>query len=163
MTSLSLVPIDATDLPFVRAMLYEAAFWRAAADRPPLDAALSEPELARYVEGWGRRGDHGLIARVSSRPVGAVWVRRFDDDAHGYGYVDESTPELSIAVAEAYRGRGIGRCLVAAMLVQLRLRGERQVSLSVETDNPARLMYERLGFSQRPAAAGAVTMVRQLS
>jgi ribosomal protein S18 acetylase RimI-like enzyme len=144
-------------------MFYEAAFWRTTVDRPPVEAALAEPQLALYVEGWGRRGDDGLIARVGSRPVGAVWVRRFDDQAQGYGYVDPWTPELSIAVAAAQRGRGIGRCLLAAMLVQLRLQGVRQLSLSVETDNPARLLYESLGFTRRPAGEGAVTMVRDLS
>lgn len=163
MTVFSVTPLEAADLPFVREMLHEAAFWRATVDRPPLDAALSAPELAVYVQDWGRRGDDGLIARVGSRPVGAVWVRRFDDGAHGYGYVDQLTPELSIAVAEEHRGRGIGRCLVAAMLVQLRLRGTGQVSLSVETDNPARLLYESLGFVEGPATRGAVTMVRDLS
>jgi ribosomal protein S18 acetylase RimI-like enzyme len=162
MASLSIAPLGASDLPFVRQMLYEAAFWRTGEDRPALDAALNAPELALYVEAWGRGGDDGLIARVGSRPVGAVWVRRFDDDAHGYGYVDESTPELSIAVAEEHRGRGIGRCLVTAMLVELRLQCTRQVSLSVETDNPALLLYESLGFTQRSSGEGAVTMVRTL-
>lgn len=163
MTSLSITPLQAADLPFVREMLHAAAFWRAAADAPSIDAALSEPELARYVQGWGRRGDDGLIARVGERPIGAIWVRRFDDAARGYGYVDELTPELSIAVAEAYRGRGVGRCLMAAMLAQLRIRGNGQVSLSVEVDNPARLLYESLGFLERRTAEGAVTMVRTLS
>jgi ribosomal protein S18 acetylase RimI-like enzyme len=163
MTSLSITPLVAADLPFVREMLNEAAFWRGTTDAPSLDAALGEAELAVYVEGWGRQGDDGLIARVGRRPVGAVWVRRFDDDVHGYGYVDELTPELSIAVAQEYRGRGIGRCLMAAMLVQLRLQGNGQVSLSVETDNPARLLYESLGFTRRQTAEGAVTMVRTLS
>lgn len=163
MTTFSLDPLDATDLPFVCEMLYEAAFWRAASDRPPLDAALREPGLARYVEGWGRPGDDGLVARIDGRPVGAVWVRRFDDETHGYGYLDERTPELSIAVTEEHRGRGIGRCLVAAMLVQLRLLGHHQVSLSVEIDNPARQLYESLGFTSRQSTEGAVTMVCPLS
>jgi ribosomal protein S18 acetylase RimI-like enzyme len=163
MTSFSIARLEAEDLPFLREMVYEAAFWRTDVGRPPLDVALSEPDLAPYVRYWGRRGDDGLIARIDGRPVGAVWVRRFDDDDHGYGYVDERTPELSIAVASEHRGHGIGRCLAAAMLVQLRLQGTRQVSLSVETDNPALQLYESLGFTQRLTAEGAVTMVRDLS
>jgi ribosomal protein S18 acetylase RimI-like enzyme len=163
MTSLSIAPLVAADLPFVREMLYEAAFWRDTTDAPPLDTALREPGLALYVEGWGRQGDDGLLARVGRRPVGAVWVRTFDDTTHGYGYVDGSIPELSIAVAGEHRGLGIGRCLMAAMLVQLRLQGNGKVSLSVETDNPARLLYESLGFTRLHAADGAVTMVRTLS
>jgi ribosomal protein S18 acetylase RimI-like enzyme len=163
MASLSILPIADGDLPFVREMLYEAAFWRDTSDAPPIDEALSQPGLAVYLEGWGRPGDAGLIARVRGAPVGAVWVRRFRDDDHGYGYIDERTPELSIAVAKARRAYGIGRCLMAAMLVELRLQTVGQVSLSVETDNPALTLYERLGFVTREAADGAVTMVRTLS
>ena len=163
MTSFSIASLDAADLAFMREMLYEAAFWRATTKRPPLEAALRDPALALYVQDWGRRGDHGLITRLGTRRAGAVWVRQFDDDAHGYGYVDKHTPELSVAVAAEHRGIGAGRCLVAAMLVQLRLQGAHQVSLSVEIDNPACELYESLGFTPLTAAEGAVTMVRSLS
>jgi ribosomal protein S18 acetylase RimI-like enzyme len=150
-------------LSFVREMLYEAAFWRGVSNAPPIDEALSQPGLAVYIEGWGRPGDAGLMARVSGAPAGAVWVRRFRDADHGYGYVDERTPEPSIAVASDRRGCGIGRCLVTAMLVELRLHAVGQVSLSVKTDNPAITLYEMLGFVQREAADGAVTMLRALA
>lgn len=163
MTSLSILPITDDDLPFVREMLYEAAFWRDISDAPPIDEALSEPGLAVYIEGWGRPGDAGLIARVRGGSAGAVWVRRFRDDYHGYGYLDERTPELSIAVAKDRRGCGVGRCLVTAMLVELCLHAVGQVSLSVETDNPALTLYESLGFVPRGTAEGAATMVRTLS
>ncbi len=159
MTSLTILPITTDDLPFVRAMLYEAAFWRATGDAPPIAAALCAPELAIYVDQWGRSGDAGLLARVAGRPVGAVWVRRFPDHAHGYGYVDELTPELSIAVAPERRGYGIGGCLLSAMLALLRIDGARRVSLSVETDNPARSLYERFGFTAAAATAAAATAV----
>jgi ribosomal protein S18 acetylase RimI-like enzyme len=163
MTSLSVLPVADDDLPFVRAMLFEAAYWRGTSGAPPIDEALREPTLAAYVDGWGRPGDAGLVARVDGAPAGAVWVRRFSDDDPGYGYVDERTPELTIGVASARRGCGIGRCLVAAMLVQLRLDGAAQVSLSVETDNdPAVSVYERLGFVRRAEDGGAFTMVRRL-
>ncbi len=163
MTSFSITRLDDKDLAFVRAMLYEAAFWRSAVDRPPLEAALSSPDLSLYVRDWGRPGDDGLIAWVDRGRAGAVWVRRFHNDDHGYGYVDERTPELSIAVDAEHRGHGIGGCLVAAMLVQLRLQGTRQVSLSVEIDNPARQLYERHGFTPLTTTEGSVTMARNLA
>lgn len=158
MTSLSLQPIRADDLSFVGEMLRAAAFWRDTGAAPPVADLLREPDLALYLEGWGRPGDAGLLARVEGAPVGAVWVRRFRDDLHGYGYLDVATPELSIAVAEGRRGCGIGRCLLTAMLVQLRLSGVARVSLSVEDDNPARALYERVGFVPVRAADGATTM-----
>ena len=163
MASYTILPIAVDDLPFVRAMFYEAAFWRGTRDAPPLAAALRAPELAIYVDDWGRSGDAGLVARVAGRPVGAVWVRRFCAHAHGYGYVDEQTPELSIAVAREHRGCGIGGCLLTAMLVLLRLDGTRQVSLSVEADNPARSLYQRHGFIHLGSADGSVTMLRALA
>lgn len=46
MNSFAIAPLEDEDLAFVREMLYEAAFWRPAIDRPPLEAALSEPDLA---------------------------------------------------------------------------------------------------------------------
>lgn len=162
MADLSLLPISQDDLPFVGQMLYEAAFWRGDPGGTPIDEALRNPDLACYVEGWGRPGDRGLIARISDAPVGAVWVRLFDDEEHGYGYVDDRTPEFSIAVAEQHRGGGIGRCLMVALLTQLRLDGTVQVSLSVEPDNPARFLYESLGFTAVDAVDGALTMVRKI-
>jgi ribosomal protein S18 acetylase RimI-like enzyme len=65
-------------------------------------------------------------------------------------------------VARERRGRGIGRSLVTAMLTELRLQVLGQVSLSVETDNPAAALYVDLGFVARDAADGATTMVRRL-
>jgi hypothetical protein len=72
MTSFSILPVTAADLPFVREMLHGAAFWRDTAGAPPVEEALRRPELARYVDGWGRPGDAGLVARVGDDPAGAV-------------------------------------------------------------------------------------------
>lgn len=162
MTSLSLLPIGAGDLAFVAEMLRAAAYWRDESAAPSAAQVLHQRDLAVYVEGWGRPGDAGLIARVDGEPVGAVWVRYLRDDAHGYGYLDAVTPELSIAVAKGHRGCGIGHRLLTAMLVELRRRGVGQVSLSVEDDNPARVLYERVGFVPVRAADGATTMSRTL-
>lgn len=162
MPDLSLLPIADDDLPFVREMLYAAAFWRQESGGSPVDEALRKPDLARYVESWGRPGDRGLVAHVSGTPAGAAWVRLFNDEDHGYGYVDDRTPELSVAVAEDHRGCGIGRCLVIAMLTQARLDGATRVSLSVEPDNPARSLYESLGFERVDTVDGALTMVRKI-
>lgn len=162
MPALSLLPIEHDDLPFVRTMLYEAAFWREVSTTPPIEEALRQPSLAVYVNEWGRPGDQGLIARISGKPVGAVWVRLFNEASHGYGYVDHRTPELSLAVVKDHRRRGIGRCLMVTMLAQARLDGVFRISLSVELDNPARSLYESIGFVPEGAAAGAVTMVGTL-
>ena len=157
-----IVPTRVADLPFLRRMLYEAAYWRDDPQRPPLDDALAVPEVAVYLEGWGRPGDVGLVAHVAAGPAGAVWVRRFDRHQHGYGYLDAHTPELTLAVAQPYRRQGIGGQLVARLLADPRLRGTSRVSLSVEADNPAVTLYEHAGFEVVEEDGGAMTMVRGL-
>jgi len=89
----------AGDVGFLREMLYLALFVPPGAE-PFHPEILDKPELARIVEGFGAEvGDAGWIAAMDSgKPLGAAWVRRFSVDAPGFGYVDDQTPELSIAV-----------------------------------------------------------------
>jgi ribosomal protein S18 acetylase RimI-like enzyme len=162
MSAASIRPARAADLPFMRAMLYEAAFWRPDSDRPGIDEALRHPELAVYLDGWGRPGDLGLIAHVGGHPTGAVWVRSFLDQSHGYGYIDEHTPELTIAVRPQHRRQGIARALLQAMLAQLGRNGIEAVSLSVEDDNPARALYVQQGFGVHARSTGAATLIRRV-
>jgi ribosomal protein S18 acetylase RimI-like enzyme len=161
----SVAPGGERDLLFLREMLYEAAFWRrgvGGSSRPSLDEAVTSPDLALYVDAWGRPGDRALLALHGDRPLGAVWYRLFAADEPGYGFVDEGTPELSIGVLATERGRGVGSALLAAALAQAALDGQKQVSLSVEPDNPALRLYERFGFARLELADGAWTMVRTL-
>ncbi len=162
MTSLAILPITAADVGFLEAMLVEAAYWRQDTPRPPVAEVLHDPDLAVYLEGWGRRGDHGLVARVSDGPAGAVWVRSFDRDRHGYGYVDDRIPELTIAVDAPHRRRGIARCLMSSMLAHQRLNGVPAVSLSVERENPAVTLYAQLGFEVHEQTSSDQTMVCRL-
>jgi ribosomal protein S18 acetylase RimI-like enzyme len=82
------------------------------------------------------------------RPADArdVPLLRATDDDHGYGFVATDVPELSIGVTADERGRGVGTALLEELLAQARATGHPAVSLSVETDNPAVRLYERLGF-----------------
>jgi GNAT superfamily N-acetyltransferase len=150
------------DVQFLRAMLYEAAFWRPNVLRPPLEQALADPELARYVEGFGRPGDFGIVADEGAEPLGAAWWRHFEAGAPGYGFVDQSTPEVSIAVRPAHRGRGIGAALLGALEQEAREQGIDRLSLSVERDNPASALYARLGFRVVGRSGNALTMAVEL-
>lgn len=148
------------DLPFLREMLRVAASWRGApAMDGAADAPMGDPELAVYLEDWGRRGDRGYVAEVDGRPVGAAWTRLFTGANHGYGFVDEDTPELSVAVLRPHRGRGVGTALVTAALAQGVRASLDAVSLSVEPDNPAVRLYERAGFRKVGEVGGSWTMV----
>jgi ribosomal protein S18 acetylase RimI-like enzyme len=111
------------------------------------------------VRDWGRHGDEGFLAEdEDARPIGAAWYRLFTEDDHGYGYLSPEIPELSIAVDPEHRGRGIGTGLLAALRERARAEGVSALSLSVETDNPAIRLYERLGFERLRLDGSAWTM-----
>ena len=125
------------DTRFLRDMLHHALYWR---ERVP------GSRTSRYVRGWGRPGDTALVALEGGFAVGAAWYRLFSADEPGYGFVDEQTPELAIAVVPSKRGHGIGEQLLSALIERARGAGHEALSLSVEPGNPARKLYERHGF-----------------
>jgi ribosomal protein S18 acetylase RimI-like enzyme len=104
-----------------------------------------------------------VIALENGFPVGAAWYRVFSDDEPGYGFVDEGTPELAIAVVPSKRGHGIGDELLKELLAKAKAAGYGRLSLSVEPGNPARKLYERHGFDVVDEGAEAWTMVASLS
>ena len=144
-------------------MLYEAAFWRPDVPRPPLEVALSDSRLARYLADWGRHGDMALVAEGSgTEPLGAAWYRLLHSTEPGYGYVSAAVPEITIAVLVEYRRLGYGSALLAALVEEARQSGFDALSLSVEPDNPAVRLYSRLGFEPVGHAVDALTMIRRL-
>jgi GNAT superfamily N-acetyltransferase len=97
-------------------------------------------------KGWGRPGDTALVAEEGGSRLGLVWYSFFTEDEHGEGYIDEETPEVAVAVVDGHRGEGIGTALMEAIHARARVDGVGRVSLSVDHDNPARHLYERLGY-----------------
>jgi ribosomal protein S18 acetylase RimI-like enzyme len=126
------------DVRFLRDMLKHAYHWRLAED----------PDLPvyRYVANWGRRGDAGFVAFEGRNPYGAAWYRLFPEGEPGFGFVDERTPELTIAVAPSRRGQGVGRDLLDALLGRAREDGYEALSLSAEPEQTT--FYERHGFEK---------------
>jgi len=141
-------PATAEDLAFLRKMLYEAARWNPDWPREPMEEVLAEPMLLRYYQGWGRSGDGGVVAEIDAQPVGAAWYRLFTEEQPGFGFVDEKTPELSIAVAPLHRRKGIGEAVLRSCMVQAREEGFQALSLSVAVHNRSRMMYQRVGFEK---------------
>ena len=141
------------DVPFLRDMLRHAYYWRVESV-----TESGEPPVQRYVERWGRPGDTALIAIHDFQRVGAAWYRLFTDDNRGYGFVDEETPELSIAIVPNKRGTGLGSELLDALLDRARADGYDAITLSVEKDSPAVGLYERHGFERLGEDDGGVTM-----
>jgi ribosomal protein S18 acetylase RimI-like enzyme len=146
-------PAGPQDVPFLRDMLRHAYYWRV--DRV---SETGEPPVRRYVERWGRPGDTALIAIQDFQKVGAAWFRLFTEANAGYGFVDEETPELSIAIVPSRRGTGLGSELLDALLDRARANGYAAISLSVEKGSPAVGLYERHGFERLGEDDGGVTM-----
>ena len=147
------------DTRFLRDMLHHAYYWR---EREPGEGP---GPVALYVKGWGRPGDTALIAIDEGFPVGAAWYRLFRRDQPGYGFVDEETPELAIAVVPSRRGRGIGDALLKELYKRAKEDGYSAVSLSAERDNePLVSYYERKHAFERVREDGgdSVTMRRAL-
>jgi len=97
------------DEPFLREMLWLAYNWRdqtVAADHWPDDDGPR-----RYVEGFGRPGDGGVIAEEDGVPAGAAWYRLLPASDAGYGYVADDIPELARRI---YERAGFGRPAAAA-------------------------------------------------
>jgi GNAT superfamily N-acetyltransferase len=138
--------LRADELGFLREMLVAALAWRPDRRLPPRFVLLAIPQVSLFHRGWGRAGDHALVAVQNGRLIGVVWMRYFTYARHGEGFIDETTPELAIAVVKECRGMGIGRELMEAMHERARSEGISRISLSVDAGNPAKRLYARLGY-----------------
>ncbi len=146
---------SAADVPFMRSMLAHAYAWR-------VNAFEADIPLTRYVDNWGRPGDVAIVAHETGNRVGAAWLRIFTTSEPGYGFVDEQTPELSIAIVPSRRRHGLGQELMDTLLAAAREAGHSAVSLSVEANSPAVGFYERNGFQQVRESEGGVVMRKTL-
>lgn len=153
------------------AALLEAANWDGQV-RFTGEQLLADPHLARYITGWPRPTDFGTVATHdgagASRSgdgavLGAAWCRLLNATNPGYGFLADDVPEVTIGVAPAHRGHGVGSALLAAVIQQARVRGHRAISLSVEDGNRARLLYERNGFRAVGRNGGSDTMCLRLN
>ena len=147
-------PVGPQDVRFLRDMLRHAYFWRMGRE--------TEDPVFRYVRNWGRRGDFGLVAFDESlNLVGAAWYRIFRETEPGFGFVDEQTPELTVAVVPARRGQGFGHELLEGLLARAQKEGHPAVSLSAPKG--ATKLYEGYGFRALNEEDDTVTMTAQLA
>jgi ribosomal protein S18 acetylase RimI-like enzyme len=77
------------------------------------------------------------IIEVDGEPAGRLYVHRGERDIR----------IMDIALAPSFRGRGIGTALLEPLIAEAQA-SECRLSIHVEADNPARRLYERLGFVQ---------------
>ncbi len=104
-------------------------------------------DLARRPGWWLRQNAQelqldGFVWREEGRVVGNASLRRAVPWANGGWMIG------NVVVDPDYRGRGIGRALMQACLMDAERKGGSWVGLEVRANNlPARTLYESLGFT----------------
>ncbi|QNE88677.1 GNAT family N-acetyltransferase [Corynebacterium incognita] len=120
-----------------------------------------ETDFVYYVEGW-EPNQGGFIAWRGGVPAGGVWLLWGTEDNHGYGFVEESIPELAIAVEGRFKGEGIGTALLDAATELARTLGAPGISLSVEQSNErAHRLYQHVGFEPVGDRRGHFVLVKR--
>ena len=75
------------------------------------------------------------LIEVDGAPAGRLYVHRGPSDIR----------IMDIALAPAFRGRGVGSSLLRSLMAEADA-SSRKLSIHVEMNNPARSLYDRLGF-----------------
>lgn len=145
----SIRPFVDKDMPFLWEMLFQSIHVPEGEKAPSRDI-LKESNIEKYLKDWGRQHDHALVAMDGeNNPVGAVWIRLLNRENAGYGYVDDDTPVLGMAIMPQHRRQGIGKHLLSEMIGLARSIGYSAVSLSVDHRNKTALeLYKKNGFEQ---------------
>jgi ribosomal protein S18 acetylase RimI-like enzyme len=90
------------------------------------------------------------VIEVDGEPAGRLYVHRGPREIR----------IVDIALLPAFRGRGIGTRLLCGLIAEAEAEdGGRKLSIHVEMNNPARTLYERLGF--RPAGEHGVYVLME--
>jgi ribosomal protein S18 acetylase RimI-like enzyme len=77
-----------------------------------------------------------VIAEIDEAVVGVALFRLFTNEEHGDGFIEE------------HRGAGIGARLLSELAEAAREAGFERLSLSVDPENPAQELYQRLGYRE---------------
>lgn len=100
------------------------------------------PVVRRGLDDAFSTGGFLVLATADERVLGALAMLRTGME----GYIPANLL-LFVAVDPATRGQGLGRRVVEAALEH----ADGDVKLHVEYDNPAKRLYERIGFSTKYA------------
>lgn len=142
---LEFINLNTNDYPLLREMLYLAIFVPEG-DPPYPRSIVDHPEISKYVKNWGTIGDFGIKVKYNGDIIGAAWARLFNKNNKGFGFIDNTTPEISMAIIKEYRNKSIGTKLLEEIFKTARNLGYKALSLSVDKKNKAWNLYKRMGF-----------------
>lgn len=114
-----------------------AGEWAAAGLPPASVASLVAVQFEAQVMGYQTSFPHARcnVIELDGQPIGRLWVER---SRTGFRILD-------IGLEPAMQGRGIGGACLEKLLAEAGSAGV-PVRLQVARDNPARRLYQRLGF-----------------
>ncbi|HEX8123301.1 MAG TPA: GNAT family N-acetyltransferase [Solirubrobacteraceae bacterium] len=139
MTDIRLRPVADGDRPFLVDLYF----------------SVREPELAHLP--WDDATKRAFIEQQfaaqdahyrTNYPGATLDVVEVDGERAGRLYVHRGPSDIrimDIAMTPAWRGKGIGTALLQGLMDEASASG-RKLSIHVEMNNPARMLYERLGF-----------------
>lgn len=137
----SIRPIVESDADFMRSMvLIIGRSWLEAGHE------FEPTDLMVYLNSWGREGDLGVIAHKDDRDLGAAWIRLFDYEGCGPGFVSPGVPELVLAAEPFVRGE-VEERLVEGLFLLARANKVAFVSTAIPMDGAERDLLENLGFA----------------
>lgn len=137
----------------------------------PEDELLStdvvyEKQYYKYIEDFGKEGDFALVCEDDGRVSGIIWIRTFKKTDESFAYIDDQTPELTLSVLAGYNEQAIGKELLELLFNELKIRGYKQVSVSIAEDNEIFDVYELVGFTEyeyaKPRLDKRIKMVKKL-
>lgn len=135
-------PIQTSDYVCLPEFLYQAIFIPQGVEPPPR-SIINDPQIFAYMKDFSTRpGDLGVVAEQNGQVVGAAWTRIIP----AHGHINAEAPELAISILPEFRRYGIGTKLMKRLFEVLRANGYARTSLSVQKDNPAVRLYNRLGY-----------------
>ena len=152
MADVTLRPVAAGDEPFLL-RVYAGTRAEELAPMPWTDeqkAGFVGQQFAAQDAHYRRHYDDAEfdVIEVDGEPAGRLYVHRGPSEIR----------IVDIALLPAFRGRGIGTRLLRSLIAEGDADG-RKLSIHVEANNPARRLYERLGF--RPAGEHGIYVLME--
>jgi GNAT superfamily N-acetyltransferase len=145
-------PLAEPDLPFIGALYASTRAEEVAATAWPEEmqrAFLDHQFQAQHNHYQGHYPTaQWLIVEAAGAPIGRLYLDDRDGDLH----------LIDISLVPERRGGGIGTAIMADLLDWARA-GGKTMTLYVEPPNPARRLYERLGFTAEGEAGVYEMMV----